>query len=495
MVRKINRRRFLKDTVLGAATITLPFRLQAADAAKDRPNIIFIMADDMGYGDLSCFGQTKFQTPNIDRIASEGIRFTQCYAGSTICAPSRSVLMTGQHTGHTHIRGNMCRVGGSLGYKGKRQVRRMYLTDEDQTVGNVLQKAGYRTGLVGKWHLGAYNPDAGPLDRGFDEFYGWLIRSAATGGYYPLKRWRNRELYDVMDNKNRQRRWYSTDICTNEAIEFLKNNKDRHFFLYLAYNNPHSPLEVPDLGPYKDKDWPEHIKTYAAMVHRLDQCIGQLTQTLKELRIDEKTIVFFTSDNGPRSEPTQQLTEVADFFDSNGPLRGYKRDLYEGGIRVPMIVRWPGKVPSGVTSDLPWYFADFLPTAAGLAARAASPKGWTGSGPTSLGWTGTNRPSAGEPPKNINGISIVPVLLGQKRDLGDRFLYWEYFERGFQQAVRWRNYKAIRLKPNEQLLLFDLSQDPGEEHNIAGEHPEVIAWIEQYLKTARTESPNWPVST
>lgn len=469
MVRKIDRRRFLKDTVLGAATVALPFRLQAADAAKDRPNIIFIIADDMGYGDLSCFGQTKFQTPNIDRIASEGIRFTQCYAGSTICAPSRSVLMTGQHTGHTRIRGNMCRVGGSLGYKGKRQVRRMYLTDEDQTVGNVLQKAGYRTGLVGKWHLGAYNPDAGPLDRGFDEFYGWLVRSAETGGYYPSKRWRNRELHDVTDNENGQRRRYSTDMCTNEAIEFLKNNRDHRFFLYLAYNNPHSPLEVPDLGPYKDKDWPEHIKTYAAMVHRLDQCIGRMMQTLKELRIDEKTIVFFTSDNGPRSEPTQQLTEAADFFDSNGPLRGYKRDLYEGGIRVPMIVRWPGKVRAGMSSDLPWYFADFLPTAADLAGVKL--------------------------PKNIDGISVLPTLLGRRQDIYDRFLYWEYFERGFQQAVRWRNYKAIRLKPNEPLLLFDLSQDPGEEHNIAGEHPEVIERIEKYLKTARTESPNWPVST
>jgi len=463
----INRRSFLKKMAVGAATVTFPFQAGTANASGNKPNIIFIMADDMGYADLGCYGQKKIQTPNIDRLAGEGVRFTQCYSGSTICAPSRSVLMTGQHTGHTRIRGNMCRVGGSVGYKGKRKVRRMYLTEEDRTIGHVLQKAGYRTCLVGKWHLGAYTPDAGPLDRGFDEFYGWLVRTGATSGYYPVKRYRNRELFDVPGNENNGRSYYSTDICTDDAIKFLKNNEDRSFFLYLAYNNPHSPLEVPELGPYVNEDWPNYIKTYAAMVHRLDQNIGKLMRKLIELNIDRRTIVFFCSDNGPRSEPTQQLTEVADFFNSNGLLQGYKRDLYEGGIRIPMIVRWPGKVSVGKTSDLAWYFADFLPTAAEL--------------------TGV------KPPENIDGASIVPVLLGQKQDLPDRFLYWEYFEKGFQQAVRWRNFKAIRLERDEPLLLFDLSQDLAEQHNIADKHPEVVARIEQYLKSARTESANWPI--
>jgi arylsulfatase A-like enzyme len=360
----------------------------------------------------------------------------------------------------------MCIVGGSVGYKGKQQVRRMYLTDEDRTVGHFLQKAGYRTCLVGKWHLDAYNPNAGPLDRGFDEFYGWLISAAETGGYYPAKRYRNRELFGVPGNEKDSRGRYEPDMCTDEAIAFIKNNKYRRFFLYLAYNSPHSPLIVPDLGPYKDMDWPEHIKTYAAMVYELDQNIGKVMQTLKELQIDEKTIVFFSSDNGPRSEPTQQLTEVADFFDSNGTLRGYKRDLYEGGIRIPMIVRWPGKVLAGKTSDIPWYFADFLPTAAALAGA--------------------------EPQKNIDGISVVPTFLSQKQDLGERFLYWEFFEGGFQQAVRWRNWKAIRPKIGQPLVLFDLAEDLGEQRNIAAEHPEVITQIEDYLKTARTESPEWP---
>jgi len=447
--------------------MSLPVRLQASQSNDDRPNIIFIMADDMGYGDLGCYGQKKFMTTNLDKTAAEGMRFTDCYAGSTICAPSRSVLMTGQHTGHTRVRGNMCTVGGTVGYKGNRQVRRMSLTDEDITVGHVLRKAGYRTCLVGKWHLDAYDPNAGPLDRGFDEFYGWTINAEQTGGYYPAQRHRNRQLYDVAENQNGKQGLYSTDMCTNEAIEFLKSNKDRRFFLYLAYDSPHSPLLVPDLGPYKDKDWPQHIKTYAGMVHRLDQNIGSVLQTIKELQLDGKTIVFFCSDNGPRSEPTQQLTEVADFFDSNGPLRGYKRDLYEGGIRVPMIVRWPGRISAGVTNDVPWYFADVLPTLADLASA--------------------------ELPKNIDGKSIVPVLLGRQQNLGDRFIYWEYFESGFQQAVRWKQWKAIRLKRGEPLVLFDLSKDLAEEHDVASQNHEVISRIEEYLKTARTESLNWPL--
>ncbi|MBN1973808.1 MAG: arylsulfatase [Sedimentisphaerales bacterium] len=469
MIQKIKRRCFLQSLVAGAAAFSLPVRLRAAMSRNNdsRPNIIFIMADDLGYENLGCYGANKIQTPNIDRIAGEGIRFTNCYSGSTICAPSRSVLMTGQHTGHTRVRGNMCTVGGTLGYKGNRQVRRACLTDEDITTGHVLQKAGYKTCLVGKWHLGAYDPKAGPMDRGFDEFYGWTINEAATEGYYPSKRFRNRQLYDVKENQSGQQGRYSTDICTDEAVDFVKNNKDKSFFLYLSYNNPHSPFLVPDEGPYKDKDWSGPCKIFAGMIHRLDQCIGRFMQTLKEQQIDEKTIVFFCSDNGPRSEPTQEQTQVAEFFDSNGPLRGYKRDLYEGGIRVPMMVRWPGKISAGITSDFPWYFADVLPTAAEFAGIT--------------------------PHDNIDGKSIVPVLLGKQKDLGDRFLYWECFENGFQQAVRWKNWKAVRLKKGEPLVLFDLSKDLSEEHDIASENHEIIAQIEEYLKTARTESLNWPL--
>ena len=469
MNNKIDRRQFLKTTVLGTSILLTGgcFETAKKHSAK-KPNIIFIMADDMGYGDLGCYGQRKIRTPNIDRLAREGMRFSQCYAGSPVCSPSRSVLMTGLHTGHTRVRGNMCKAGGTVGYKRGRQVRRMNLTDADRTVGHVLGEAGYRTGIIGKWHLGGYDEKAGPLDRGFHEFYGWLTRTEETINptYWPAKRCRNRELVDITANQDGKRGYYHTDMCTDEAVEFLKNNSRRPFFLYLAYVNPHSPLDAPELVPYTDKSWPEPMKTYAAMIHRLDQSIGRVMQTLSQLHIDDKTIVFFCSDNGPRSEGSKTLTQVVEFFNSNGPLQGYKRDMYEGGIRVPMIVRWPGKIPAQKTSDAPWYFADFLPTAANLAQIA--------------------------PPEGIDGISILPTLLARTQDTSDRFLYWEFFERGFQQAVRWRNYKAIRAKQGQPLLLFDLSKDIGETRNVAAEHPAVVARIEKYLKSARTESANWP---
>ncbi len=463
-----DRRRFLQQMVWGTAVMALPIRFTKADEAGNRPNIIFVMADDMGYGDLGCYGQQRMATPNIDKLAREGIRFTDCYSGSTICAPSRSVLMTGQHTGHTRVRGNMCPVGGVVGYKGTRQVRRVCLTDEDITIGHVMQQAGYRTGIVGKWHLGAYDPKAGPMDRGFDEFSGWLINAARTGGYYPEQRVIDRELVDVPENANGQQQRYTTDLCTDEAIAFLKKNKKAPFFLYLAYNNPHSPLEVPDLGPYRDMNWPQHCKIYAAMIHRLDQNIERLMQSIQDMGLDENTLVLFCSDNGPRSEPREIQTEVSNFFDSNGPLRGYKRDLYEGGIRVPMIARWPGTVKPGTTSDMPWYFADVMATVADVGHAKV--------------------------PANTDGISVMPVLTGQKKNMGDRFLYWEYFESGFQQAVRWGKWKALSLKRGQPLELYDLSRDIGEQNNVAAEHPEVIKQIETYLKTARTESLNWPLS-
>lgn len=463
-----DRRLFLKRVAWGAAAMILPLRFtQAAEAGK-QPNIIFVLADDLGYGDLGCYGQKKIATPNIDTLAREGMRFTDFYAGSTICAPSRSVLMTGQHTGHTRVRGNMCPAGGTLGYKGTRQVRRMCLTDDDITIGHVMKQAGYRTGIVGKWHLGAYDSNAGPMDRGFDEFTGWLINEAGTGGYYPEKRVINGNVVDIPENADGKQHRYTTDLCTDEAIAFFQKNKNTPFFLYLAYNNPHSPLTVPDLGPYKDKDWPEHCKTYAAMIDRLDQNIERLMQSVKDAGLDNNTLVLFCSDNGPRSEPSKIQTEVSDFFDSNGSLRGYKRDLYEGGIRVPMIARWPGRIQAGTTSEVPWYFADVMATAADAGNAKL--------------------------PADTDGVSIMPILTGQKKELQDRFLYWEYFESGFQQAVRWGKWKALRLKRGQPLELYDLCADIGEHDNVAAEHPEVIQQIETYLKTARTESPNWPLS-
>jgi len=468
MEHRIDRRGFLQNLAWGTAAMSLPLRLRAAENSPHKPNILFIMADDLGYGDLSCYGQRKFTTPNVDHLAAQGMRFTDCYAGSTICAPSRSVLMTGQHTGHTRVRGNMCPVGGVIGYKGTRQVRRVCLTSEDVTIGHVMHQAGYHTGIVGKWHLDAYDPHAGPMDRGFDEFSGWLINDARTGGYYPEQRVINRDLVDIPENADGKQQRYTTDMCTDEAIAFLKKHQQQPFFLYLSYNNPHSPFLVPDLGPFKDKDWPEPCKIYAAMVYRLDQNIGRLTASLRELGLEQNTLVLFCSDNGPRSEPTAVQTEVSEFFDSNGPLRGYKRDMYEGGIRVPMIACWPGRVPAGTTRDVPWYFADVMATAADLGG--------------------------GHVPDRTDGVSVAPVLTGQRQTLPDRFLYWEYFESGFQQTVRWGKWKALILKRGQPMELYNLSRDIGEQNNCAADHPDVVASIKTYLKTARTESENWPLS-
>ena len=462
-VRAANRSRWT-PIILASVTLVLCLNEVPASAEAIRPNIIFIMADDLGHADLGCYGQQRIRTPNIDALAAGGVRFTNCYGGSPVCAPSRSVLMTGQHTGHTTVRGNGCIRGGIV----QDGVRRANLTDEDVTVAHVLRDAGYRTGLVGKWHLGGYHPTAEPMDRGFDEFYGWMDRTPETELphlYYPAKRYRNRELYDVAANQDGQRGYYHTDMCTDEAIAFVKNHKAGPFFLALCYVNPHSPFLAPSHGDYADEPWGEQEKTYAAMVSYLDACVGRLMQTLKEEGLEKNTIVFFASDHGSRSGAGQ--TAVVKFFDSNGPLRGYKRDMTEGGIRVPMIVRWPGRVPQNKTDDTLWYFADFLPTAAALAGT--------------------------DTPQDVDGLNLSPTLLGEDQDVSDRFLYWEFFERGFQQAVRWRNWKGIRLKPGADLTLFDLSNDIGEQHDVAGDNPEIVARIEEYLATARTESANWPV--
>jgi arylsulfatase A-like enzyme len=467
----MQRRQLLNAIAMATVSSSFFYCGTKKEREVEKPNIIFILADDLGYGDLGCYGQEKIKTPNIDHLAIEGIRFTQCYAGATVCAPSRSVFMTGLHTGHTRVRGNMCKVGGTEGYKNNRKVRRMNLLDEDITTAQVLHNAGYRTCLVGKWHLGGYNKDAGPLERGFDEFYGGLTITSELHqpAYWPAKWYKNRELMDILPNQNGQKGYYRTAINTDNAIQFIKDNQDNPFFLFLSYSNPHSPYDAPEseIAAYENMDWPIEEKTYAAMIHFLDFSVGRIKQTLKELKLDKKTILFFSSDNGPRSEAQAVQSRVIDFFNSNGPLKGYKRDLYDGGIRVPMIVKWPDFIPKGATCDTVWYFADFLPTVMELAGSS--------------------------PSHNIDGISIVPYLLNPKKKMPDRFLYWEFFERGFQQAVRWKDWKAIRLKPGVPLYLFDLATDPGEENDVADKYPQVIQEIEEYLKTARTDSPNWPV--
>ena len=422
----------------------------------DRPNIVIIMADDMGYGDAGCFGGKHIQTPNIDRLAAEGMRFTQCYAGSTVCAPSRSVLMTGLHTGHTRVRGNFGK-GGVKGLGGGKG--RVPLRAEDVTVAEVLKGAGYSTGITGKWGLGEPVTEGTPNRQGFDEWFGYLNQRRAHS-FYPTFIWLNEGRFDLPGNADGKQQQYTHDLFTGFALSFIRKNQGKPFFLYLPYTVPHARFEIPDLGPYENKEWPEQAKVYAAMITRMDDHIGKIMALLKELEIDKKTIVFFCSDNGAADR-------YDGLFDSSGPLRGAKRAMYEGGLRTPMIARWPGSIPANTTSDAIWSFADFLPTAAALAGA--------------------------KPPKGLDGISVLPVLLGQAHQINDRFLYWEFFERGFQQAARWRNWKVVRPKKGADLELYNLAKDIGEKKDVANLNPKIVSIFERYLKTARTESEDWPV--
>jgi len=461
---QLNRREFLHRTAgcVAAAAMTLTgcetMPVEKVSTTK-LPNIIFIMADDLGYGDLGCFGQKEIKTPNIDRLAAEGMRFTDCYAGSTVCAPSRSVLMTGQHTGHTRVRNNMGKVGGTLVLDNGSPQRRVPLELQDITVAEVLKQAGYATGITGKWGLGEPDNNGVPNKQGFDEWFGYLNQRRAHT-YYPPYLWHNEQKQIFEGNADGRREKYSHDMFTDFALDFIQRHSRGPFFLYLPYTIPHAKYEIPSTDPYTDKSWPADAKVHAAMITRMDGDIGRIMALLKDLTIDNDTLVFFCSDNGAAKR-------WDGIFDSSGPLRGNKTDLFEGGIRTPMIARWPGKVPAGQTSSAVWYFADLMPTLAELAGI--------------------------RPPSSIDGISVLPTLLGKPQKTDDRFLYWEFLTNDFQQAVRWRNYKALRQVPDKPLELYDLSKDIAEEHNIAAENPDVIAKFEAYLKTARTYSPNWPV--
>lgn len=434
-----------------------------ADEAPQRPNIIFILADDLGYGDLGCYGQKHIQTPHLDRLAAEGVRFTQFYAGSTVCAPSRCVLMTGLHLGHCFIRGN-----------GKDNLR-----PDDVTVARLLKRAGYATGLVGKWGLGHEGSTGVPTRQGFDYFFGYLDQHHAHN-YYPSFLVRNEQrvqLRNVVPNEGQygqgvasEKVQYSHDLLVEDALAFVDRHKDGPFFLYLALTIPHANneagnrgMEVPDYGPYADRNWPEPQKGLAAMITRMDRDIGRLLQRLKEHGIDENTVVFFSSDNGPHREGGNN----PDFFDSNGPLRGTKRDLYEGGIRVPMIVRWPARAPRGATSDHVGYFGDLMATAAELAGV--------------------------EPPPGLDSISFVPAIVGQPdRQAQHKYLYWEFYERGSAQAVRMGHWKAVRQPMlTGDLQLYDLRDDVGEQRNVAAQHPDVVARLRSAMEEAHVPSPRW----
>lgn len=440
----------------------------AAEPAR-KPNIVLILADDLGWGDLGCYGQTKIKTPNLDRLAQDGIRFTQAYAGSTVCAPSRCALMTGLHTGHCRTRGN----GGGGGPRSN-----VPLAPADPCVAELLQKAGYATALIGKWGLGEAGSTGIPTRKGFDHFFGYLNQHHAHN-YYPDFLWKGEKKVTI-DNAQSQTEnvaakfnVYTPDLFLADALQFMTDNRSRPFFLYFATTVPHannekaratgSGNEVPSDAPYAKEDWPQPEKDKAAMITRLDADVGRLLARIKELGLEKDTIVIFSSDNGPHQEGGNKVA----FFSSSGPFRGYKRSLTDGGIRVPAIIRWIGTAKPGSVSDHPWAFWDFLPTACDLAAI--------------------------DTPSGLDGISIAPILMGKGQAKVHDYFYWEFHEGGTSQAVRTGAWKAIRSAPGRPLVLYNLVDDPAEKRDVAANQPKIIARIEEYLKTARTESRDFPV--
>ena len=444
--RGVNRREFL--TGLGLAAPLLP-------AAPQRPNIILILADDLGYGDLGCYGQQRIRTPRLDRMAAEGTRLTQAYAGSTVCAPSRCCLMTGLHTGHGRVRGNAS--------------PQTPLRAQDTTVAQLLKRAGYRTAVFGKWGLGDEHTASTPNDKGFDEWFGYLDQVHAHD-YYPEFLWQDGRKFVLEGNRDGKQGDYSHDLFTNHALRFVKQTSATPFFLYLAYTIPHANpawgvktgngMQVPEDAPYSAEAWPPVEKNFAAMVTRMDRDVGRLLDQLRESGQDRNTFVLFMSDNGPHRAGQHD----PQFFDGNGPLRGIKGDLLEGGIRVPAMVRWPGRVPAGRVSHYPWAAWDFLPTALELAGCPI--------------------------PAGLDGISVLPELLG-KHQRPHEYLYWEFG--GTQQAVRLGDWKALRTLPNGDWQIYNLARDPGETTDLAASQPALLQRVRKLVATCRTDSPEFPL--
>ncbi|MCG9972561.1 arylsulfatase [Christiangramia crocea] len=433
--------------------------------AKKKPNIIYVMADDLGYGDLGVYGQEKIKTPNIDQMALEGIKFNRHYAGSTVCMPSRASLMTGFHMGHSTVRGNPRWTASG---------KPIDIRPGDVTVAEELKRAGYNTAIIGKWGLAEADTKSMPLNQGFDYFFGYRKHKTAHH-YYPDTLYENNKPFYTGNMTHEKIGVYSHDLFVNKALQYVKEKKDVPFFLYLAFTLPHYELTVPEESkePYKRKNWEERTlksrkggyqhdedgnATYAGMVSRMDRDMGRLFALLKSLNIDENTLVIFTSDNGHEYD--------RGFFNSNGVFKGHKRDLYEGGIRIPFIARWPRQITPGSETDHISAFWDFLPTACDIA----------GIDPTE---------------KDLDGISYLPTLLGEPGQKKHEYLYWEFNEwEGPIQAIRKGKWKAIRIL-NKPVELYDLETDKREEHDLAAEHPEIVAEMEALFNEARTDDPNF----
>jgi arylsulfatase A len=453
--------------LIGAATFS---------HAASKPNVIYIIADDLGYGDLSSYGQTRFSTPNIDAIAKKGMMFKQHYSAAPVCAPARGSLMTGYHVGHGAVRGNF-----EVKPEGQHP-----MPADTFTLAHLFKKAGYATGAFGKWGLGAPGSASEPLKMGFDRFYGFNCQRQAHH-YYPYFLWNDNQRDMLWGNFGMETDEYAPDLIQDEVLKFVEENKARPFFLFYPMIQPHAEMFAPEKymakfrgkflpeTPYRGVDGGPDFRKYsygsqaephaafAAMVETMDEDVGELMAKLDELGIADNTLVIFTSDNGPH----QEAGHNPDYFKSSGGLRGYKRDLYEGGIRVPMLASWPGKIPASTATDHVSAFQDVLPTMADVTGQSA--------------------------PSGIDGISFLPTLLQERTQRQHDYLYWEFHEKKGRVAIRKGKWKGVRydvsVDPDSPLELYDLSKDPAETKNIAAANPEIVSELDRLMKGARQVSP------
>jgi arylsulfatase A-like enzyme len=454
---------FLLVSMAGSSQANEPIAFSTHELAKKKPNIIYIMLDDAGYADFGAFGSTDIQTSTFDQMCREGMRFNHHYSGSAVCAPTRCVLMTGLHTGHCKRRDNKTTaLQNELSHKGL-----VFLDKNDVTVAAAMQAAGYTTAGIGKWGLGNADTPGTPDNQGFDHFFGYLDQVHAHNHYTDWL-WKDGKRMEIPGNADGAETTYVHDLFEQETLDFVRNNanEDKPFFLYLPYTLPHGKYVIPhETNAYKiyaEKAWQPQVKQYAAMVTRADETVGKLLALLKELKIDDDTIVFYTSDNGPNAPFAKALK-------SGQPFRGVKRQLTEGGLRAAMVARWPGKIPSGASSDFAWSMVDVFPTCCDLA--------------------GVEKSSVLKDQK-LDGVSVVPTLMGQVQEPIDS-IYFE-IHHPFQQAVRMDQWKGFRTGTKEALKLFDVNEDPGESTDLAAQHENIVKQIEAIMDKEHVNSKFYP---